>query len=219
MCKKRTRTKCPWMTPEIRQLSIMVQEMIEINHEIDSKFYNEKCKALTNLFNDKVTMARKTYNNERLTRTSNVNKECWRIINESNGNKDKTTIRNTYANDGTLVRNLPTKCEIFASHFASGAVITDPTGGRATGLRYCHQQSFYLQPTTPTEISEAIRRICGKNSWGIDNIPGFLIQKVSNIIAGPLSQLINKSFTEGIYPTVLKESRVLPVYKKKRRYY
>ena len=76
-------------------------------------------------------------------------------------------------------------------------------------------RSFFLYPTNPEEILKAIHRVCNKRSYGVDGIPGTLLIEVAEILSYPLSVVINRSFAQGIYPEILKKSRILPIYKGK----
>lgn len=49
----------------------------------------------------------------------------------------------------------------------------------------------------------------------MDQIPGNILIEVSKIISSPLSELINRSFSDGVYPTCLKQSKIIPIYKNK----
>ena len=60
--------------------------------------------------------------------------------------------------------------------------------------------------------------MCTKKSCGVDNVPGNILIEICNVIALPLSILINASFLEGIYPDVLKCSKVVPIYTNIKNY-
>ena len=62
------------------------------------------------------------------------------------------------------------------------------------------------------EISRTINSL--KNaSAGWDNIPTFVVKKVSKHVIRPLTYLINKSIEQGIFPDELKVAKVFPIYK------
>lgn len=73
--------------------------------------------------------------------------------------------------------------------------------------------TFYLYPTTPDEIEKAIIKTTLKSAAGIDEICGKSLKVVSNIINTPLSYIINESFCEGKYPSALKISKSVPIFK------
>ena len=73
--------------------------------------------------------------------------------------------------------------------------------------------SFYLTPTTPEEIQK-ILDILKPTAAGIDDIPPKLLKLTSDIIAKPLSYLINLAFQQGTFPKQLKIAKAIPAYKK-----
>ena len=62
---------------------------------------------------------------------------------------------------------------------------------------------------------EVINKVCRKPSSGPDEMPGSLIKDIADIISIPLSNLINRSFLEGVYPEALKKTKVVPIFKNK----
>ena len=81
-------------------------------------------------------------------------------------------------------------------------------------LKYvkCNKTHIKLPYISEDEISRTINSL--KNaSAGWDNIPTFVVKKVSKHIIRPLTYLINKSIEQGIFPDELKVAKVFPIYK------
>ena len=57
---------------------------------------------------------------------------------------------------------------------------------------------------TPTDVHDELCRIDVTKSSGPDEIPGRLLKEGAERLAGPLSQLFNKSMTLGILPGQLQ---------------
>ena len=53
-----------------------------------------------------------------------------------------------------------------------------------------------------------------KSSTGVDNISNKLLKSAKTFIVAPLRIIINQMFQVGIFPCLLKISKVLPIYKK-----
>ena len=49
----------------------------------------------------------------------------------------------------------------------------------------------------------------------LDNIPAYLLKDCANVIAQPLTHIINNSMSTGIFPTDWKRSKVIPLPKTK----
>ena len=74
--------------------------------------------------------------------------------------------------------------------------------------------SFGFQYTNPTDVSKIINKMKPKSSAGYDNISSKLLIQIGDIIACPLSIIINQSLCTGIFPKKLKLAKVIPLYKK-----
>lgn len=73
---------------------------------------------------------------------------------------------------------------------------------------------MFLFPTTEKEITNIIKNIKSKTSVGLDGIPNSVIKNSAQSITGPVSLLINNSFTSGIFPDSLKHAIIKPIFKK-----
>ena len=74
-------------------------------------------------------------------------------------------------------------------------------------------KSIYIKPATEQEITDIIRKIDDKKATGGDGIPMKLVKFTAPILIPYLTALINKSYTEGIFPHSLKHARVTPIHK------
>ena len=73
-------------------------------------------------------------------------------------------------------------------------------------------QSFFINPVSQIEICQVIKSLKNKSS-GIYGLPIKILKSVHDIISPALSVIINKSFTEGIFPDMLKSAKVTPIKK------
>jgi len=73
--------------------------------------------------------------------------------------------------------------------------------------------SIFLQPTTPYEVSSIVQSLKGNKSARYDDISPYVLKRVIDSIAEPLSIMINYSFTQGVFPDGLKIAKVIPVFK------
>ena len=75
--------------------------------------------------------------------------------------------------------------------------------------------SLVLTPTSPEEIAEVIGSFSKSKASGPNSIPVKILKLINQNISAPISTLINSSFASGIFPSVLKISKVVPVFKNK----
>ena len=74
--------------------------------------------------------------------------------------------------------------------------------------------SFYLNPTTPNEIEKIIKKFKMGKALGPNSIPVNILKANADILAAPISKLINTSFDSGVFPDFCKTAKVIPIFKK-----
>lgn len=75
-----------------------------------------------------------------------------------------------------------------------------------------HNLQFH--PTTHAEVMKAIDSLKPKTSSGIDEISAKITKECKEALTGPLTNIINKSLNQGVFPTKLKTAKIYPKYKK-----
>ena len=83
-----------------------------------------------------------------------------------------------------------------------------------TYLKKPNSSSFQFEYTDVPSVQNLIKNLKPKSSAGHDNISSKLLRQVGDIVAYPLSIIINQSLCTGIFPNRLKLSQVIPLYKK-----
>ena len=80
-------------------------------------------------------------------------------------------------------------------------------------LKNSNRNSFFTSPTSPLEISGILCSLNSRKASGPHSLPDAMISIVylSNI----LSNIINLSFSTGVFPDRLKEANVIPIFKNK----
>ena len=76
-----------------------------------------------------------------------------------------------------------------------------------------NSSTIFLQPTHKEEIANISSRNSNKAS-GPNSIPYRILFLLKNEILKQLADLFNLSFMTGVFPSVLKTAKVVPVFKK-----
>ena len=80
---------------------------------------------------------------------------------------------------------------------------------------YIHSSSMFLFTTTACEVSKIINNLKAKRVKDSHGLSSIMIKSITNEISPILTVLINKSFEQGIFPNILKMSKIIPIYKGK----
>ena len=76
---------------------------------------------------------------------------------------------------------------------------------------------MYFCPTNEIEIQNIISELPNKVSSGHDKINNNLLKELKFVLAKPLTDLFNKSMSQGCFPSAMKLSEVVPLHKGKSR--
>ena len=77
--------------------------------------------------------------------------------------------------------------------------------------------TFSFKSVSESEILNLLRSVDSKKSVGIDTIPPLIIKESAEILARPLTQIINESIKENVFPSQAKIAAILPFFKKDDR--
>jgi len=75
--------------------------------------------------------------------------------------------------------------------------------------------SIFLNPVLPVEVLKIINSLSSNKSSGPHSIPIKILNLIKHDLTIPLSFLFNLSFSSGSFPTLLKSSKVIPIFKNK----
>ena len=86
-------------------------------------------------------------------------------------------------------------------------------------LKTRNPNNFVLSPTTPKEISDIIQTLKLNKSTGPNSSSLKILKSIKGITLVPLCELINKSFTSSVFPSMCKIAKIVPIFKRESRLY
>jgi len=150
-------------------------------------------------------------------------KKTWQNINLLLGKThDKTSITSINLNNHLITDQLEI-VKHFAKYFANvGKAQSENIGYSNTNSEHymndCHvNSSAFFIPTDYVEVCEIISNLKLSHSKGYDNLSSFELKKIKISIALPLTIIINRCLSEGVFPDVLKIAKVVPIHKAKSK--
>ena len=208
----------PWISESI-QISIANKDKLYAylqthNNPLLKRKYNKQKKILK-----KVTFAAKCrYYEQRFEEYKNNSKKMWKMINEltCRKNRDKNTIQALKLANGQLTSDAKTIANTLNEYFVNiGTNLANqlPTAPMTYEhfLKNPQANSFFLHPTDPGEISKIMNSFSSHKAAGL--IPAKFFKAGAPALCCILSNLINDSFSTGIFPQTLKLARVTPIFK------
>ena len=142
----------------------------------------------------------------------------WKVLNEMINKKPVSKKIGQIEIDGSTVENpeiIANKFNNFFTNIGPDLQKHIPTCSEKPSnyLKHSVTNSMFLSPTTDYEISDIISNLKQTNSLGYDGIPLHIIKASNSELSHVLSDIINCSMEEGIFPDSLKIAKIIPVYK------
>jgi hypothetical protein len=206
----------PWITPSIlqsiKQKQILYKKYLLTNSQEDLSNY----KFYRNYLAKIMKYSENEYYKKLLNKNNHNCKDTWKILNSLIGKKQNNLpkIKELIFEDLLIsdTKIIAEKANDFFSNVGSRINLPKNT------LYHCKsnnlsQHSFYLTDTTPTEIFLLLKHSTKNSPLNLFSIPIKIIHFIAHIICFPLSELINKSFILGYFPSILKKSIIIPLFK------
>lgn len=204
---KRKNQKRLWLTKGIRVSASNLRSLHTIR-----KFFPDVpflCKYFTSyrrIYRNIVRKAKQMYYISRIDNAKDKQRESWSIVNELTGRSNSSHTA-TDMSPNTLNQFY---CTIAEKLTKFSLPHLDP-------LSYLSNisvhDSFFFLPTNPQELRETLEFIKNKNSAGEDGLTLKVLLDLPEAALTVLSNSINQSFENGLFPNSLKSAKVIPIFK------
>lgn len=218
-CKvqKKYKSYKPWITNDIINEGVFLRDLHKTYKLSGDNAVYLRYKIIKKNHRIKIEQAKKSHFENKFLNSTNKSKTAWQIIKNSNDKKEFP--KNFVDPDGNDINNLQNVAETFNNFFIDSIkTLTDNMPSTLIDNKQVfNHNTIFLFPFSPNEMLVIIKSVSTKNSSGYDDIPCSLLNKVAELIVEPLTFLVNLSFTEGIFPDILKKSLIVPIHKKNDR--
>ena len=217
--KKGKFSRKPWITRRILKLNRIKDNLyVKSVKTNDSRLYSDY-KRLRNKVTHLIKISRKKFLERRIRAAKNKSKIMWKIINDTLNYKKikaKRNIKKVKKSTGEIVYNSHEIANAFNTFFVNvGKSMSDKIPDCENSILSPRvTNSLVLSETSSQEICKLLDRLCENKSCREDDIPVKILKLSSSIISDFLSFIFNKCISLGIYPSLLKIARVIPLYKK-----
>lgn len=119
-------------------------------------------------------------------------------------------LRDTDGNVNSGARNI---ADTFARYFES--VYRSPRSVPSEDLaRVADSSLVHIDTVCEDDLISAAKKLKNKNTAGPDGIPSFVVKDCIRVLAVPLMHIFNLSLRTGVYPSIWKLSKIIPVLKR-----
>ena len=210
----------PWMTPEILKL-IRVRDRLfaRKKREPDNDLVKVTYNRVRNIVSRKILKSKRDHHKSYFETHNNNIKKTWEGIKKIVNIKKPTDFSISQLNlRGKIIDDPSEITNSFNNFFASVGPETEksvpkiPNMSPSSYLKNRNQFDMIIAHISEDEILDIINSLSNK-STGPASIPLRLLKIVADLIVVPLCRIINISFTTGVFPDVLKVSKIIPLHK------
>ena len=191
----------PWITPQIKSLIKRRQIAFAAN--------SNQWPKLRNMVKRAIEKAKVMYYAEKVRKLQTEEPRKWyqslKVMLNTNNSELKMHIRDTDENDHKAMANaINTKFVNVSSHVQPLDPSALPAFLPANGC---------VPVLNPWEVYHELNKVKVSKSSGPDGIPPKIIREFAYELSGPMTEILNSSFAEGIVPHQWKSAIVIPVPK------
>ena len=176
------------------------------------KFYRDTINSL-------LRKSKKQYHKQYFIKHANNLKKTWNGINNILHRQGNTKVSDIFLNiDGKLVTDQKTVVNAMNNYFINVAdnlakKIPKPNNKYQDFLKNPNVHSIYLTEVTSDEVAKIIHNLSSSKSGDIYGNTSTLVKLGGQVLIQILTLLFNKSVAQGIFPSVLKVSKIVPIHK------
>ena len=179
-----------------------------------------KYKLYRNMLATLLKRSKHTYFSSFFQNHINDLKNTWKGIKRIISLKDSTSrVPSTVIEDNISLTNPKDIADAFSNYFSNVAT------GIKSSIKYSRIKFFdffpqininffFINPTDETEIKNFILSLDPLKSVGPNSILTKILKLVCKDILTQFAEFFNLSFSEGVFPSILKTCKVIPIYKK-----
>ena len=210
-----------WMTNGLKKSSKRKQKLYNKFLKSRSIVDENNYKNYKNLFQKLLKKSKSNYYSNQLNKHKSDSKKTWQIINEITGRKKPSndTFPKSIKHGGTIFHDKHKICTEFNKYFVSvgpnlASKIPHVNTNYKDFLGNPHDSELLDKDLTYKEFDKSVSALKANKAAGFDDLNSNVILHVISSIRKPLFHVLHLSIKEGVFPEILKTSKVNPIYKK-----
>ena len=207
----------PWITPGLLRC---IRHRDKLHQKL-TKFPNNDALLTTysryrNFCNSLLKKLKRNYEKSEIQNAGHDKKRLWKVIkNIAHISNKKLSAQPLITNQATALHTINQANSFFIN---MGKALAEKIKGNSSQPHRKHSRnrtlhSFALIDTDEAEVDRVIMTMRNDCATGLDKIPCFFIKQYKRYLIPPLTYIFNLCFSKGIFPNVLKQAVVHPIYK------
>ena len=208
----------PWITSELKRNIRKRDRLFKIAKQTQNTFNWDRWKYQRNLVTSMNRRLKEEYVKNQVQKLLSQKLNPYKYhqtLRTITGQTRDDHIPPLQTDNGDIINDDVEKASLLNNYFAAQSTLNIPDTQEPPLHNMPEAPSLESITTTEQEVLRMLNSLDSNKSTGPDEIPVKLLKLIALLIAKPLSQLFNKSLTEGRFPSKFKEANVKPVFKSK----
>lgn len=208
--------KKPWYDKKNNEFKKLRRKYYDLKEKYPNNLYfQEQYKTYNKIFFNNNAQSKKTFFENELKKSVCNPKMVWQLTRQLTTNNFSPKYNETIIlrKDNILMHDEFQVANEFNSFFTGRGNVKHYDDVPFAGST-CPFEISEFSPTDPQEISKHILNLKDKRSVGYDSIPISFIKSNIDYFSNLISNDINESFLNGVFPSCLKKSIVTAIFKK-----
>ena len=209
----------PWITKGILVSTRIKAKLFRIFKKTKKSHDYAQYKFYRDTINSLLRKSKKQYHKQYFIKHANNLKKTWKGINNLLNRQKNLKISDIFLNiNGKLVTDQKIVVDKMNHYFINVAdnlaqKIPKPNTKFQDYLKNPNVHSLYLREISPHEIDEIIHDLGSNKSGDIYGNTSNLVKLGGPVLTQILTLLFNKSLDQGVFPSALKVSKIIPIHK------
>lgn len=212
----KTNTRTKWISRGIKICSRKQRKLLwsyrfkpDCKNKLDFKNY-------TKIYKKIIQLTQKSQNNHFINTSQNKSKAAWQVINKSKYRLPQQLIPSLKKGVFTIThpKEIANEFNNFFVDVIENNIQSNVTPASKNIFNNLASQSLFMQPVSPNDLIKIIHNLKNTTTVGYDGVCTQVVKYTKEVIARPLTHIINLCITNGVFPNSLKKVIIKPLFKK-----
>ena len=211
---------CPWITTQLKASARARDRLRKSAVKAGSEILMTAYRHVRNFVNKRNKTLKRQYFSEKIRSSEGDMKETWMTINQLVNKRSKTTNVSSLQQDNKIITSSDEIAESMNQYFYSigqdlSKKIPHAENPLLRGDYSLNKNAtrFQFRVITLADLLKAMQKFKVSKSFGVDGISSYFLKMGMPVLTPVLSNIFNRSISEGVFPNNWKVARVAPIYK------
>src|SRR5436190_12122651 len=211
--------KHKWLSPEILKAKEELRDWYHLRRDFPEYYTNIYLRKKQE-YRRLISVSKAAAAERHIASSKNVGKAVWEVVKGSTSSGASGQLISEIESNGCILSQPEEIALAFNDHFINSSITNSNSVPSSTVLESPISSvsripsTFFLTPASEEEVVQIFNKLNNSKSRDIYDVSSSFLKTVSHCLTTPLTILFNNSLSQGVFPSLLKTAKVIPVFKK-----